>query len=73
MRNQSEGDFFFKIGVDDLILFAFLPSNEDFFAGVVIHEDAAAFFLDKTFALNLPAIDKRESEPIGKEGAEFFH
>ena len=56
-----------------MVLFALLPSDQHFFAGVVIHENAAALFLGKTFTLNLPAVDEGEGEPIGEDGAQFFH
>lgn len=70
---QTDGCFLVEKRMGDLILFALLPSGEDFFSGIVLHKNGSVFFVVEVLAGNLLAVDQRERGAVGKEGPEFFH
>ena len=59
--------------MDNLLLLAFLVGDEDGFARGIGHVDGAGGGGHKAGGIDLPAVDEREREAVGEEGAELFH
>ena len=70
---EAGGHFFLKEGVEDLGLFAFLPSLQDGFARVFSEEYGSVLFSVKVLFGNLFSIEEGQNETVGEDGAKFFH
>ena len=72
VRNQPERNLLVQIRMSYFFLFAFLPSRQDFFARLIIHDHRIVFFGHETFTRNLPAIDAGDVLVIHDAGAHGF-
>jgi len=59
--------------VAPLVAFAFLPSGDHAPPRRVVHRDPTAVERAEAGGAQLTAIDQGEGQPIGKDGAKFFH
>lgn len=57
----------------DFGLLAFLPCDEEAFAGGISEFDGSGFPVDKVVRRYLASIDHCQNKPVGEHGPEFFH
>ena len=71
--DEAEGDGFAGVGMDNRGLFAFLPGDEGGFPGIVSEAVGVGGVDGEVFRGELAAVEERDGEAVGEEGAEFFH
>src|SRR5581483_1173625 len=71
--DQSKGNLFFQVRVNNLFLLPFLPCGQHCFARFIVHDDSAALFLCKTFACDLLSVNERKRQTVNKHGTKLLH
>ena len=57
----------------DFILFALLPSGEDFLAGIVLEKNGTVFLGIEVVGCDLLAVEEGKRRAVGQKGSELFH
>ena len=70
--HKPERHFLFQEGMDAFFPLALLPGGQDQFAGVVAHHHRAAVARLEIPGSQLPAVDERQRQPVGKDRAQFL-
>lgn len=73
MRQKPDGSLLVQKRVIDFILFALLPSGEDFLAGIFLEKNCTVFLGVKVLGSYLLAVEEGKRRAVGQEGAELFH
>ena len=73
MRQKPDGCLLIQERVIDFILFAFLPSGEDFLAGIVLEKNGTIFLGIEVLGSYLLAVEEGKRRAVGQKSSELFH